>query len=76
MIQQLKSILRSTDKKQLDLAENDFDRLMDMLNQDELDMDQIKRHVKEEFDEIDGDIQQITEKVDELMKNKKSNKSK
>jgi len=67
MLKELKKLLKNKDDKELGAAENDFDELMKKVDEDELVLEKLEKHVREEFDEIDDDVESISKKIDEVV---------
>ena len=70
MLTKLKRLFANKNKKELEDAEEDFDELMDTLDGDQVYLEKLERHVQEEFEEIDGDITEISKEVDEAVEEK------
>lgn len=66
MLKLLKSLLGRKDCQKLSQAEEKFDVLMDELDKDQSDLDQLARHIKGEFKDINGDVRCISEEIDEI----------
>ena len=66
----LKKSLESKDDRELNEAKNSFDELMKKVDDDELALEKLERHVQQEFEEIEGDIKEIREEVDEVVQDK------
>ncbi len=68
MFARLKSLFRSKDARELDAATNNFDELMKMVDEDQLDLKKLERHVQDEFNEIEEGLEGIREGVDKVVK--------
>lgn len=55
--EKLRALFTSKDEQKLIAAESDFDKLMKKVDDDELDLAKLENHVREEFDEIGGDVE-------------------
>lgn len=70
MLERLKLLFKSKDDKELDAAETDFDDRMAEVEGDIADLTKLEKHVREEFDEINGDIKDMSEEIDEVVEKK------
>ena len=71
MFQKLKTLLTGKEGEKLLTAEQDFDQLMDTLDKDQVDLEKLERHVQEEFDDLGGDVEEISREIDEVVEKKK-----
>lgn len=76
IVGKLKNMFRTKDEKELSVVENDFDELMTKVDEDEMDLVKLEKHVRKEFDEIKEDIQSLGKDVDEVVDKKKPAKDK
>ena len=53
-----------SDHQGLTPAEEDFDRLLERVEADEMDLDKLENRVREEFDGIGGETKNIIQEVD------------
>lgn len=70
MFEKIKKLFQSKDDQKLIAAESDFDELMQKVDEDELDLTKLENHIREEFDEIGGDVEKINKEVDEVVEKK------
>ena len=70
MFDKLRTLFTNKDDRQLREAKDSFDKLMEKVDEDQLDIDRVKRHVEAEFDGIGREIDGIRRGVDETINNK------
>ena len=68
--EEIKSFRENFRKMQFCFSGNEFDELMQKVDEDELDLTKLENHVREEFDEIGGDVEKISKEVDEVVEEK------
>jgi hypothetical protein len=65
--ERISKLLTSEDEQKLVAAESDFDDRMAEVEGDIADLTKLEKHVREEFDEINGDIKDMSEEIDEVV---------
>ncbi|MBN2306911.1 hypothetical protein JXD20_02905 [Candidatus Peregrinibacteria bacterium] len=70
MFKKLKQLFTSKAEKELLAAEKDFDKLLHTISEEEAGLDTLEKQVREEFEEIDDDVEKISRKVDEVVAQK------
>ena len=76
MLKSFKELLRSKDDKELILAEENFDELMKLVEEDEIDLAKLEKHVREEFEDIKEDMEEMSEKITKMDQKKGVKESK
>jgi len=70
MFKQLKTIFKTKDEKELASATESFDELMGKVDEDQKDLTKLEHHMREEWDKINGDVNEMKAEVDELVADK------
>ena len=62
----IKTLFASQDRRDMRLAEADFDALMAQLDKDHSDLDQVAHQIEDEFDDLQDEVDSMTKKVDQV----------
>jgi peptidoglycan hydrolase CwlO-like protein len=67
VLKELKKILKTKDEKELESATSEFDELMGKVDDDQKDLTQLERHMREEWGKIHKEVDDMTEDVDGMV---------
>lgn len=67
MFQKLLKLFKSKDEKELAVAANEFDELMQRVDEDEVVLEKLEKHVREEVAKIREDVKRVSKGVDDIV---------